>query len=388
MAIRVVKIVPNNFVNQSRDTREIVTLLEMGYDVTIIIKEEGRGEYNGPLRDLMMPLPSRPLIKHTGNVLVNRIYSFYLWVRTVRRQKADVLSCHDIICLYIGWISTLFLKNKPKLVYDSHEFEYENGSRRPFWKWCMKYLERFVIKKCSMVMMVNDTIAEQVQKLHNLKDRPRVVRNIPDYWELDNQVIAENRARFRNKYGIMDEETIVLYQGGIIEGRGVEKAIQMVSITDGVRLVIMGYGEPIYIENTRKLVVDEHVEERVIFLPAVPQSELWKYTSIADIGLCTIEKSWLSYYYSLPNKLFEYIQALVPILGSDFPEIGRIVNDYHVGICCDPGDPVAISRGIKELLLMSNTGELKEGLVKAKNELCWEKEKERLVSAYTELMNK
>lgn len=388
MAIKVVKIVPNNFTNQSRDTREITTLIEMGCEVTIIIKEEGEEDYKGPLEPLMVRLSSRPLANRISNKLINRAYSFYLWVKEVRKQKADILSCHDYICLYIGWFSTLFQKKKPKLVYDSHEFEYESGIRKPFRKACFKYLERFIIKKCGMVMMVNDTIADEVQKLHHLKDRPEVVKNIPNYWHLDYDFIKTRKEDFRKEHGITDEEMVVLYQGGIIEGRGVEKAISAIAKINNTRLIIMGYGQPEYVQETKKLVSEKHVEDRVIFFPPVSQKELWKYTTIADIGLCTIENTWLSYYYSLPNKLFEYIQALVPVLGSDFPEIGRIVNGYKIGVTCNPDNVDSVVEGIYRLGEFIKNTDITNSLMRAKEELHWENEKKHLIEAYRKLIAK
>ena len=237
-------------------------------------------------------------------------------------------------------------------------------------------------------MMVNDTIADEVQKLHHLKERPEVVRNIPNYWNLDFDFITRRKVDFRKEHGITEGEKIVLYQGGIIEGRGVEKAISAIAKIDNVRLVIMGYGQPEYVQETKKLVSEEHVDDRVIFLPPVSQKELWKYTTIADIGLCTIENTWLSYYYSLPNKLFEYIQALVPVLGSDFPEIGRIVNGYKIGITCNPDRVDSVVEGINKLTELIETTDVRNNLIQAKEELHWENEKKHLIEAYRNLIAK
>lgn len=384
--MKVVKIIPNTFENESRDLREISTLKSMGCNVIVVAKESDNPIDHGVET---IRLSSRPLGRFVSNPVVNRLASLYMWSVKVRSLKADVLSCHDIICLFIGWLSTLFIKRKPLLVYDSHEFEYaRNVNRSSISRCIIMYFERFLIKKCAFSIMVNKTIAEEVQKLHGLKECPVVVRNIPVSWDLDYAYLERRKNEFLKDNGISDYYSIILYQGGLLTGRGIEKSIEALSYVEDAVLLILGSGSKDYVDELQKLSQTYGVSNRVIFHPAVPHDQLWKVSGIADVGLCNIDNVCLSYYYSLPNKLFEYIQAMVPVVGSDFPEIGRIINDYKVGLCCNPEDPHSIADSIKKLLLLKRDPSFVNHLKEAKNQLCWENESVVLKNAYLNIINK
>lgn len=383
--MKVLKIVPYDFKNASRDLREISTLHSLGCDITILAKET-----DNPI-DVgyhIERLSSRPLSKYTKNPAINRIVSIFTWSMKARSLHPEIISCHDVLCLFIGWLSTLFVSKKPSLVYDSHEFEYaRNIKRSRFEKYLIKYFERFLIQKCAFSIMVNKIIAEEVKKLHHLEDLPIIVRNIPNFWDLDLQLISKNKFAFIKEHGIGEKEALILYQGGIVPGRGIKKSIEAMKYLNDARLIIMGDGTPSYVKELRKLSRSFKIENRVFFIPAVPHNELWKYTGMADVGLCNIEDLCLSYYYSLPNKLFEYIQALVPVVGSDFPEIRGVIKGYHVGDCCDPRDAHSIAKAICNVLEKKNDPNMKDYLVSAKRELCWENESGILTQAYQNLIN-
>ena len=95
----------------------------------------------------------------------------------------------------------------------------------------------------------------------------------------------------------------------------------------------------------------------------------------------------LNYYYALPNKLFDYIQARIPVLVSDFPEMAKIVNDYGIGLTVNTSDPVRLASVFKEMLENDGKRRLwKQNLEKAAEKLCWEKEEKRLLEIYSEII--
>jgi glycosyltransferase len=381
-----VKVVPVEFINEARDNRELQAVHEID-NINIIVVAKGAGN-NVIKRNFyeFHTLTTRP-VKWVP-VKLNRILAFFLWARYIRALKADIISCHDIICLAIGYISTLGMKHKVKLIYDSHEFElglkiYEKRIRYVV----VKCIEKFLMKHCVFSMMVNDSIANEVQKIHQLKKRPVVVRNIPTYKRVDENVIQQQRERYKTLFHFTEDDFIVLYHGVIMDGRGIENIIKAIADTEGVKCIVLGFGEDTYMQELKKEISANHLEERVVFHDAVPQEELWKYVGAVDVGIVVLDNICLNHYYCLPNKFFQNIQAHTPIIGSDFPELKRMIKKYNIGLVCKADSPEALRDAI---IRLKNDKELyksfKENLKIASKELCWENEKRILIDAYKAIL--
>lgn len=381
-----VKLVPIDFINEARDYRELQAVCEIG-DINIIVV--AKGDKNNIIKQKfydLHTLTTRPL--KFVPVKVNRIISFFLWVRYIRNLKADIISCHDILALAIAYISSLFLYRKPKLVYDSHEFEFGRNSKRcKFMSFCVVVAERFLINQCVFSIMVNDTIADAVQKLHKLKARPLVVRNMQDYIEVDESIVKQSREKFNTLFHFKQDDFLVLYHGAIMNGRGIENIIKAIADTNGIKGVILGFGEDTYIQELKKMIAVNHLEEIVVFHDTVPQEELWKYVGAVDVGIVMMDNICLSYYYSLPNKFFQNVQAHTPIIGSDFPEIRRMIERYNIGLVCKADSPEALRNAIIRLKDDKDLyNSFKKNLRMASKELCWENEKRILIDAYKAIL--
>lgn len=385
MQTKVVKVIPNDFKNQSRDLRELSVLSKMGCKVSVVLKE------SDDVYDYGYDV-TRVTTKPFGNITLlkplNRAFSIIKWAQTIRNKKADIISCHDIICLFIGWLSTVFMKDKPKLVYDSHEFELgRNTTRNRAQHLFYKSLEGFLIKRSSLVIMVSESIADQVAKIYSLKNKPVVVRNIPLYWNLDEIKINDNRQQLKLEHNIPEDAYILIYQGLIAPNRGVERLLKLMSFDDNYYLLLLGDGSESYINAMKHKAQDLNVDKRVIFHAAVPYSELKNYTGVADVAICVGENSCLSHYYSLPNKLFEYIQALVPVVTNNYPEFTKIINTYNIGELCEDSDSSTIHNAIKKILSSPDSySHYKANLLIAKDNLIWEKESKVLENAYKDLI--
>jgi glycosyltransferase involved in cell wall biosynthesis len=322
----------------------------------------------------------------------NRIVSSFLWAHSAGIINADIISGHDLNGLFIGYMSNIL---KPKgrkayLIYDSHEFEIgRNAKRNKLQIWWITHLERFLIKRCAFSIVVNDTIADEVQRIHKLKRRPIVVRSTPNLWHVDETVTQQIHAEFCMQLNIPQNSFIVMYHGAIMSNRGIETLIQLVKVNPNIYIVILGFGEAEYMDNLKKIAVDTGVEKRITFHPAVPLEELWKYVGAADVNVILGVQKVKSYYYGLPNKLFEIIQSLTPIIASKFPEMERIIEKYSIGLTCDPENLKEINICIERMRTdKSFYAKCKENLKRAKQELCWEKEKHILIREYQNLLDK
>lgn len=386
-----VKIAPVDFTNASRDKRELSVAAELGYKIIVISKGNKRHIHNEQFWENHF-LPTRFLPINPWFYNLNHLISFVYWTIYVCRFKADYISCHDIIALGMGYISNLFRCKKGKLIYDSHEFELARNtpktSRGKLKIKLLSIVEAFLIKQCALSIMVNDSIAEIVAKIYKLNTKPLVIRNIPNYWNIDSTVCFAKRKQIMELLDISSEDSFILmYHGIITPNRGIEKVIlSLKTLPINVVFVVLGNGLYEYLQELKLYIQKEGLEKRVLFLPAVTHSDLWKYVGAADVGMVNIDRSCKSYYLSLPNKLFENIQAEIPVIGSNFPEISKIITTYKVGMCIAPNDIDGISKAILEI---KTNRELyctfKNNTVQIKTTLCWEKEKEKLKEAYLNL---
>lgn len=386
--MKVLKICIGTWVNASHDKRELSAIREMGHEVEVLAKGEESGKIEEVDGFQVTRMSSRPLGNKIPNA-INRAVSMFTWSSYVRkRNDIDVISGHDYLALTIGWMSNIFKKKKAKLVYDSHEFELErNSNRNKLTLWWICHLERFLMKRCEFSLMVSDSIADEIQQLHNLKGRPVVVRNTPSYWTLDETKIAQTRQDILEHLNLPQETFLIMFHGFWRRENGLEQVLQAVSQIPGTAAVVVGNEQPESKGFFPKMAKDLGIESRTYFHPAVPLQELYRFVGAANIGFVLLPPFSKNALYALPNKLFENIQSLTPIVASNFPEMGRIVTDYRIGLTADPSnieECVLAARRLKEDTDLYNT--CKENLKKAKAELCWEKEKQTLQEAYRRIL--
>ena len=376
--------------NASRDKRELSACRELGLTPLVMAKgEEGDWYREDEVSGFrVLRFSTRPLGTKVPAPL-NWVATMVCWAHCARKLQPAVISGHDIVALTIGWMSTVGTpkSRKPRLVYASHEFELgRNEKRSKLQLFFLKQLEGFLMKRCAFSIMVNDAIADEVQKIHGLKQRPIVVRSTPNRWTVAPEVCREVRSRL---LGAMQapREMLLMYHGGVMKGRGVEMLLQEVQHNPQVCAVILGNGQQDYMEQLKAMAESLGVTNRVLFHPAVPLEELWKYAGAADVGMILAPAIVANHLYSLPNKFFENIQSETPVICPSYPAMKPIVEQYGIGLTCDPTDLEEIDRCV-EIMRTDKTfyGQCKENLKKAKEDLCWEREKVVLQEAYRRAM--
>jgi len=138
----------------------------------------------------------------------------------------------------------------------------------------------------------------------------------------------------------------------------------------------MGYGE---LEETIKSFAMNH--QNIYFYPAVSPDVLLDYTSSADFGISTIEDSCLSYRYCLPNKLFEYLMAEIPVIASNLPEMRKLVQDYGIGGITKENSSIGLKNAIAQAVKLDSK-KIQKGIKKAKAIYNWEEQEKVLLEAY------
>ncbi len=292
-------------------------------------------------------------------------------------HKFDLLVANDLDTLPANFIVSK-LKNLP-LVFDAHEYftgvPELNG--RTFVKWVWKSIERIIFPHLQYTMTVSDSIAVQYVKEYAIK--PVVVRNC-------SKTSSDILAISRYDLGINKDDILLVFQGGGINiDKGGEELIEAIRITENVSLIIIGSGD--VLPSLKKMVYDLNLSGRIKFFPKMPWSEMMRYTKSADAGLCLEKDTNLNYRYSLPNKLFDYISAGIPVIATGLPEIKKVVGGYNCGIVIQEIKPEEISAAIKRLAgnrELLNT--LKQNAIRASGTLNWEYESKKVINFYKEVL--
>ena len=391
---KLLKVAWSDFTYASRNKRELSVARELGYEVQVLTL--GRADQAGKEAvidgfNVLYASTKKPSSKYKN---INRVLALLVYPRLameIRKLKPDVISGHDLKPLFASYLSTLFIfrSKRPKLVYDSHEFEIgRSASRSKMMTWLIMFMERFLIKRCVFSIMVSDSIADKVREVHRLKTRPIVARNIPPYWFIDDKVVEKKRRDFEREAGISEGKFLIMYHGGLQRNRGIESLIDViVNVSDTFGVILGNAQDPKYLVELKKEVEEKGVANRIMFIPAVSIDVLWQYVGAADVGLIALTPVNKNHLFSQPNKLFENIQSLTPVIVSDFPDLRRIVMGHQIGLTCNPMDVRSVFSAVTK---MRDDKELyksfKASLVLAKEELCWENEKIKLKEAYGRLL--
>jgi glycosyltransferase involved in cell wall biosynthesis len=262
------------------------------------------------------------------------------------------------------------------LIYDTHEIETESIGAVGFRKKIFKLVEKILIRFADAVITVNDSIMEWYKNQYEIKNVV-VIRNIP--YQNKNTEIFQNNI-LKNKFGIKDDEILFLYQGSLGHGRGISIILNTFSKFDcNKHVLFMGFGE------LKELIKNyEKAYSNIHFLDAVRPSEVSRYTCGADVGLCLHENIGLNYYLSLPNKLYEYITNDVPVIVSDFPEMGRVIDESGCGwkVAVDENALYALITSISQCDIDAK----RERAKKYRKKIGWEHEEKVLINFYRNMI--
>ncbi len=287
---------------------------------------------------------------------------------------ADVFHSHDLNTLYVGHVCKS--KTGGRLVYDSHELATERNRMGFWWRAWATWNERQWLPSADALIVASPSWEGYLRdKYRAVPSLAATVINVPERIEI------ESGWDLHERLGIPPASPILLYQGSIQENRGIEPAIEALTRLDQAVLVVIGYGY--HRTALEAMVRRQRLEERVKFFGPIPNHELLFYTASADIGMCNIVNSSLSYYTSLPNKLFEYLMAGIPVIGSDSPEIGRVVRETGAGEVADPVDPDALAAAATAIL--ADSDRYRAAARRAVDTYNWEVEQQKLLHLYRQL---
>ncbi|EHL7183180.1 glycosyltransferase [Staphylococcus pseudintermedius] len=291
------------------------------------------------------------------------------------QQKADIYHSNDLNTLPQGIVcSKLRLHPKP-LVYDSHEVQTDRTGYNPE---RIKKIERFLLQFVDTMMVENHTRAQHNECLYGFYPQP--LYNYSVLYDIEQQPYYN----LHEKLGLNQNEKILLYQGGLQQGRGLEKLIEaMPMIQEGV-LVFVGGGK--LTETLKAQAQQSEARDRIFFLDKVPFEKLPQITREAFVGFQVLQNVCFNHYSASSNKLFEYIMAHVPVIACDFPEIKSVVEENEVGIATDTHSSQNIAAAVNHLLQHPELYDrYRANTRRAKMIYNWQNEKQKLLNVYNTL---
>lgn len=334
--------------------------------------QSGPASPGGPVKASPEPHAEPP----TGGVRASAI-RLHRWLTTLdyyRRGIRAVLSlrpalvhCNDYNTMWIGVAARALVGSA--VVYDSHEL-WPDRNQRPEPRWWLMLCEAVFVRTANCCVTTSPGYADVLAARYRI-ERPEVVRNIP-----------EPPASLAGSNGADPEGHLAVYAGALTSNRGLEQAIRALALVPHVRLRLLGPGRPAYIGELGALAEELSVADRVEILPPVPPGELVTALGKGDLGLALIQPSCLSYRLTLPNKLFEYVAAGLPILASDLPVMAGFVREHGLGAVVSPESAQAIADHLTRLLDPDVNAEYRHAAAQAAQDLTWARERRVLEGVY------
>lgn len=366
----VISSVTSDLATDQRVHRAASSLKEAGYKVLVVGRKL---PHSGPLpgrkyrtRRFRLWFHHGPLFYAAYNI---RLFFFLLF------SRADILLSNDLDTLPANYLASK-IKGIP-LVYDSHEYftEVPELVNRPRVQAIWKKIESYLLPRIRYAYTVNDSIARLYHDTYKVDFI--TIRNVPESVRIERR----DKQLLRRELGLPADRKIVVLQGaGINIQRGAEEAVAAMQYLEGVTLLIIGSGDVMPV--LKEMVAQLTLADKVIFVPKKPPAELRLYTAAADAGLSLDKDTNLNYRYSLPNKLFDYIHAGLPVLASNLPEVRKIIDQYQVGMIAESHDPRTLAGQLQWLLKDETLASFGPALQEAAAALNWELERQKLTELF------
>lgn len=401
---KIAMIVWNEFLNDARVLKEAQTLQNAGYQVRVFaLHKPGVTQPSETLFDGIQVVRVRPDLisiwptgKHASQEAkakavpqkesrssaimlmlraCGRAWAHLKFIVYVVSYRPDAVHAHDVNTLPTGWLAAI--ASRAPLIYDAHEIstsrEGYKGIRR-----IVGFIEKRLMPRASGLITTTEARSKFFARAYGVA-RPTILQNRPRY------LSSSRTNRIRDELGLEKQWPIVLYQGGLQQGRGLHKLVQAAALTPNAYFVFIGGGR--LTQSLISLSQSLGVSDRVHFIPTVNLAELPEYTASADIGVQPIENTCFNHFTTDSNKLFEYLTAGLPIIATNLPEIRKVVEKYEVGLLLNGKDTQEIATAVNALIenpAMRET--MASNSARAALELNWEEQENKLVEMYNQLL--
>lgn len=373
-----------------RVLREATTLVEAGFAVSIVDLERER---TCPAEEEIRGIRMKHIISPSSFVptrfkpwfLIKFVLTTIRGILRLTQTPADIYHAHEEVALPACYIAAR-VRRKP-LIFDAHELPLSEANVRR-WRRLHALATRLLalmLPYCAGVITISPPIAQEIRRHYPISE-VTLIRNFPV-----RQIVSKSD-RLRQYLGVKPHVRIALYQGYLQPDRGLDKLIRAAPFLEqDIIIVLMGKAGGATQTELEALITSEGVADRVKMLPPVPYTELLSWTASADIGLILYAPEYsLNTRFCLPNKLFEYLMAGLPVLASRLDAVAEVISTYDVGKVVSSLASADIATAINAMLAdqVALDRMRRNALEAVKDELCWEKEGLRLMRLYHDILAK
>ncbi len=378
---KVVMAVTNDVVTDRRVARHAAALAEAGCEV-VLVGRDVWSEENGmqPVEGGLWKVERLWLSNRRGW----RFYAEMNWklARWVAKQRPDIVWANDSDTLPGCYVAAR--RTGARLVMDAHELfpEVPEIQSKPLVRWVWRTVEQLMMPRCDARLTVCQSIADYYRR--KLGVDMTVVRNIASGEGKDNFEIRNSKYEIQNSLdaalGQLSAFRVLLYQGAVNMGRGVDWAIDALEFLPDCCLVVAGGGD--LLAEMKRYAAEKAWADRVLFLGRLAPYELERLTPMADVGLVMLEDRGLSYHYALPNRIGDFVAAGVPMVVSDLPEMSAVVRKFDIGeVIAGEGrerhEAELLAEAVRRVL---ERGKANYDFAAARADMDWDKEKQKLIS--------
>ncbi len=306
----------------------------------------------------------------------------------IDRLEADVVHAQDVFSIGVAARAAARARLAGRtvpLVYDAHEFVAglaRHAGRTPRYAAALEDLEREYIGDADLVFTVGPAVAEEIATYFGLRRSPTVVLNTPRL-----RAARRRGPTLRQAVGLDDKTPVLVYSGGLKLVRGVDVVISSLDHLPGVHLAI------VCVPSSRSAIVGElraqaerqGVAERIHFLDPVPSEEVVAFLATADVGVQPMLGGIRNHELALPNKLFEYVHAGLPMVVTDLQELGAFVRQHGLGETFSSGNPVDLAASARKVLANPAPYRLAAADPVLRAAYSWERQAQVLIRAYDSL---
>ena len=335
-----------------RVEREARALASAGWTVTVVAPDLSQPpaavqplDWGPNVRFHLLPIAASAYVMASPWLVSDAMYV------AAMSHRPFAYHCHDLTAMLIGLRAAR--DSGARLICDHHEWYSENVTwnddsgtwepHEPRKRLLFQWVERHTLRLADRSITVNRSIARELETFGRLpRGSVAVVRNIPALEASPTRAYPP----LKQQLGLSPDAFVVMYQGGTGPARMLEPVIRALTFAPKVTLVIRGPSLDLFGDGYRSVAREAGVEDRLVLADPVPSRDVVVAARGADVGLWTLPRLSRNFYLALPNKIFEYLAAGLPLLVAAFPEASHIATGLNVGLAFDPYDPASIAVGM------------------------------------------